>query len=302
MENMNSKDKKNISVSTGVLTRLRRTPYQNAAAILTLTITLFVFGIVVVLGAGSAVVLTHFETRPQVTAFFKTDIALTESQIDDLKTRLVSTGRVASVKYISKQEALAIYQGLFKDDPILLELVTAKMLPASVEVSSTDPGFLPQISELLKKESDIDQVIFQEEIVNSLTRWTNAIRILGLVIITIFLVYATMVMSMIVSLKIALRKEEIDIINLVGGSRWYIYRPFLIDSLFCGIIGAFLGWFGNTLTLLYATPFLVSFLSGIPIFPIPIEFYLMLLATQLFLGMGIGTIASMAAIRRYLPS
>lgn len=289
-------------MSTGVLTRVRRTPYQSAAAILTMAVTLFLIGAIGIITLGSSVVLRHFETRPQVTAFFKADINPSQTDIDSLKNRLMDSGKVTSVKYISKEEALTIYKDLFKEDPILLELVTAKMLPTSLEVSSQNPKFLPEISNLLKKEAGIDQVIFQEDVVGALTRWADALRKIGLAVIVIFLVFSVVIVSIIVSLRVALRKEEVDVLNLIGGAPWYIYKPFILDSLFYGVVGGTVAWFANTLTLLYATPFLVSFLSGVPIFPIPPIFYGLLFLFQLVLGMGIGVFASIIALRRYLPS
>lgn len=298
---MSTKNKKyQRQTASGVISRIRRSPYQSAAAIFTMAVTLFLIGLVGIVSLGSSTVLRHFETRPQVTAFFNTDVNLTQSQVDELQNQLSSLGKVASVRYISKEDALNIYKDLFKQDPILLELVTAKMLPASLEVSAIDPRYLPDISDFLEKMPGIDQVIFQEDVVSALTRWTDALRKVGLGIIIAFMIFSVLIVSVIVSLKVALKKEEIDIVSLVGGTSWYIYKPFFTDSLFYGVIGALIAWFGNVLTILYATPFLISFLSGIPIFPIPLAFYGILLLIELALGMGIGVIASMVALRRYL--
>lgn len=285
----------------GILSRIRRTPYQAMAAIFTVFLTLYMIGIVGMVGVGSAVVLKHFETKPQVTAFFKADVTPTDDQVATIENHLKASSKIASIRYINKDEALSIYKALFKDDPILLELVTAKMLPASLEVTSTDPNYLPQISDQLKKEPDIDQVIFQADVVRSLTQWTSALRKLGVGIAAIFLAEAIVIIAVILSLKVSLRREEIGIISLLGGNSWYIYRPFLAEGLIYGLVGAFISWFANVLTLLYATPFLISFLAGIPLFPIPLTFYPMLLTAELILGLAIGLVGSAVALRRYLP-
>lgn len=300
---MNSKKEKDFKeLSLGVLARVRRTPYQSAAAVLVTALTLFTAGMVTMFGLGSTVVLRHFETRPQVVAFFKPEVTLSETQIENLRARLLATGKVATVKYISKDEALTIYQDLFKDDPVLLELATAKMLPATVKVSSTDPKYLPDINDVLKKEPGIYLVDFQKDVVTALTRWTDTIRKVGLGIIAVFTILSFVIIFVVVGLKLALKKDEVEIVSLVGGSRWYIYRPFLVDSVFYGLVGAVIGWLGNVLVLLYSTPFLVWFLSGVPIFPIPWYFYVLLLVGEMLVGVSICLAASLVALRRYLPT
>jgi cell division transport system permease protein len=290
-----------LKVNIGLFDRLRRSPYQSVVAILTMALTLFITGLVTMTALGATLVLRHFESKPQVTAFYKTTVTPTESDVGAVESAVRQTGKVAEFHYISKDQALQLYQQLFKDDPILLELVTAKMLPASIEVATIDPKYLAEISQMLKKVDGIDQVVYQEEVVTNLTRWTGALRQIGVVMIAVFITQALLVVFVIVSLKVALKKEEVEIISLIGGSPWYVYRPFLIDSLAYGAGGAGIAWLGNILVLLYSTPFLVWFLNGVPIFPIPWTFYGALLALQLVLGISISITGSLVALRRFLP-
>ena len=69
---------------------------------------------------------------------------------------------------MSKDEALQIYKDLNKNNPLLLEMVTAEILPASLEVYATKPEYLSEIAEFLKKQQGIDEVVFQKNIVDKL--------------------------------------------------------------------------------------------------------------------------------------
>ena len=115
---------------------IRRSPYQALAAVMVITLTLFVTSLFLFVVLGSQRVLNFFETKPQITVFFKDEA--TAKQVEEMKEKLNATGKVASLKYISKEEAYDIYREQFKDDPLLLDLVTANILPASLEVSATD--------------------------------------------------------------------------------------------------------------------------------------------------------------------
>src|SRR5579872_3720157 len=165
---------------------LRRSPYQAMAAILIMMVTFLAVSVFSILFIGSEKILSYFESKPQVTAFFK-DTAR-QSDISTLETTLKGTGKVASMKFVSKQEALKIYQQQNKGDPLLLELVTADILPASLEISGVNISDLPSISAALSQSPIVQEVVFQKDVVSSLTTWTQAIRIIGISLIIILAV------------------------------------------------------------------------------------------------------------------
>ncbi len=279
-------------------THIRRSPYQASAAIGIMFLTFFLASVTVLVAAGSQMLLQYFETRPQVTAFFKDDVKADEIEI--LKQKLTQTGKVNSTKFVSKEEALAIYREQNKNDPLLLEMVTANILPASLEVSTTDINFLGEIAQTLRDESVVEEVIFQEEVVKSLKNWTDTLREIGLVLIGFLVFISTLIVLIIVSMKVALRKEEVEILRLIGATNWYIRAPFIFEGIFYGMVGAILGWGAAFLLLLYATPFLVNFLAGIPLLPVPIVFMLIILGIELLAGIFIGSFGSFLAVKRYL--
>src|ERR1700730_17496818 len=115
------------------LQHIRRSPYQSLAAVFIMMLTFLSITVFSFIVFGSSAVINFFESKPQVTAFFK-DTA-TQQNIDGLRNQLNTTGMIASTKYISKEQALQIYKAQNKNDPLLLDLVTADILPASLEIS-----------------------------------------------------------------------------------------------------------------------------------------------------------------------
>jgi len=111
---------------------------------------------------------------------------------------------------------------------------------------------------------------------------------------------ALLTILVIIGMKVALRREEVEIMGLIGASRGFIRTPFLLEGIFYGVLGAFIAWGVSYLFLLYATPFLVDFLVGIPILPVSILFMLGVLGGEILLGIVIGTLGSFIAVRRYL--
>lgn len=277
---------------------IRRSPYQALAAILIMTLTFLVISFFTFLLVGSSKIINYFESKPQVTAFFKDDAK--QSDINALENTLSSTGKVSSIKFVSKGEALKIYKEQNKNDPLLLDLVTADVLPSSFEISAVKLEDLSSISDALNKSSLVSDVIYQKDVVATLTSWTNAIRKIGLVLIVLLSLVSIFIMSIIIGIKISQRKEDIEIMKLIGATSWYIRWPFILEGIFYGILGSLIGWLIAVLGLLYATPFLESFLKGIPVLPASYIDLLTLLGIEVLLAVFLGTISSFLAVFRYL--
>ncbi len=277
---------------------VRRSPYQALAAILIMTLTFLVISFFAFLVVGSSQVINYFESKPQVTAFFKDDAK--QSDITALKSQLMNTGKISSIKFVSKDDALNIYRQQNKNDPLLLDLVTADVLPASFEISTVRLEDLGSISDMLKKSAIVSDVIYQQDVVSTLTAWTDAIRQIGLGLIALLSLVSIFIMATIIGMKISQKKEDIEIMRLIGATAWYIRLPFITEGVFYGLVGAAIGWLIATSSLLWATPFLESFLKGIPVLPASTEGLLLLLGTEVLLAIILGIISSFIAVLRYL--
>ncbi|MFZ5376944.1 MAG: cell division protein FtsX [Patescibacteria group bacterium] len=280
------------------LINIRRSPYQSFLAILMTTITFFVaYGFSLAAG-GAELTLRFFETRPQVIAFFKleSDEEQVKKVVDTIKLRPAVSG----VKMISKQEALKIYREENKENPLLLELVTADILPASIEVSSEEVGQLANIKTELEKFPEIEDVIYQQDIVDSLTTWTNAIRIVGLVSVSILAVTSFLTMIIMISWKVTAKKNAIKVMKIIGASDWYISVPFITEGALYGFLGSSIGWGLMFAAYLYLSPWIQSFFKGIITFPLNPEIFIWQIATGTLLGILSGSMASIVAVNRIL--
>ncbi len=277
---------------------VRRSPYQAMAAILIMMLTFLAVSVFTIIIIGSTKVIAYFESKPQVTAFFRDDAS--QTAIDSLKSDLLATGKVASLHYVTKDEALKIYREQNKNDPLLLELVTADILPASLDISANNITDLTDLSNYLKSNQSVDKVVYQKDVVSALTQWTNAIRIIGIILVAILAVVAIFIMSTIIGIKISHKKDEIEIMQLIGATKWYISSPFVLEGIFYGVVGAVFGWAVSSGALLYTSPLLETFLKGIPVVPVPWLFYLTLLGGELLLAIFLGVFSSLVAVFRYM--
>ncbi len=286
---------------------IRRSPYQSTAAVLTLFLTMFLIGLFALSSVGLSLVLKYFESKPQITVFFADNAATSEAQI--LQNTLMQTGKVSAIKYVSKDEALAIYREQNKDDPLLLEMVTADILPASLEVSAIDPSYLRELEPVIKSAQGVEEVVFQKDVVDALIGWARVIRVVGIALVGTFALNSLLVIMTVIGMKIALKKEEIEILTLVGASPWYIRMPFILEGGLYGTVGSFVSWILLMGIIFWAQPVIVGFLGIIPIFSAIFNsltatpflvFAVSLLFSLMLVGFLLGSIGSMIGLRRYL--
>ena len=278
------------------LKHMRRSPYQSVAAGVLTTVTFFVVSVFALVALGAHGMLQYFESRPQVTAFFKD--GATVDDVATLKTAISGLGTVDSMNYISKDQALAIYKAQNQDNPLLLEMVTADILPASLEVSAKNVTELEPIAAVMQKDTHVEEVVFQKDVVDTLKKWVNGIRLAGLTLSSLLLFASLVTIIVILGLKFTARRAEIKTLSLLGASSWYIRGPFVLEGVLYGAVGAVLGWGATYVALLYATPSLVAFLQGIPLLPVPLVVMGEILGGEVLLGIVLGGVASLIATRR----
>lgn len=278
---------------------IRRSPYQAIAATLIMTLTFLSIAFFAILTIISVRMIDYFESRPQLSIFFKDEAS--RDDIETLRKQLEDTGKSSTIKFVSKEEALTIYKEQNKEDPLLLDLVTSDILPASLDVQAHDVNDMADLAKISKGSPMVEEVVFQQDIVDTLVKWTSALRKIGLAVIGVLLLVSVFVILTIIGIKITVRREEIEIMKLIGASNWFIRTPFLLEGMFYGVVGALLGW-GISYSVLqfYAGPSLQSFLKGVPALPIEPIIMLEVLAGMLVSAIILGAFSSFLAVLRYL--
>ena len=298
----------NIHVKTA-LDYIKRSPFQALAALFVLTLTFFVATMLAVLVYSSANLLKYFETRPQIIAFLKDEI--TPEQVSALQNRLTGDVRVKDVRYVSKEEALEIYKQATSDNPLLSELVSPTIFPASLEFSVSDLSFAQEAINEVKKEAIVDSVGFTaslggektlDDVVGRLRTLTLYLRIGGGVFVGVLAGTSLLVILVITGMRITTRRGEIEILDLIGATPAFIRSPIILEALIYSAVGAFVGWLLAFLIWLYATPSLISYFGDISILPKGtlnlFGLFAIILVGELLVGIGLALSGSYLAVSR----
>lgn len=279
---------------------ITRNGWQSFLVLLILTVMLSMGQLFAIVSIASDRILTYLENQPQVTVFFKDDIA--SDQIEQIKRELEKDALIEGVSYITKEQAYEIYKAQHKDEPELLEFVTPEILPASLEISAREVEYLSSIAQQFQNNEFVERVIFQQDLVDELTSWTDAARFGGGVLLVVLLLISVGIILIVVTNNINTFSREIEIMRLVGAGAWYIRWPFILD----GVLFAIMSSTFASVVVLWAMPYIQSFtdhfIATVILFPAGEN-----LVHQIwFYTMGIGTaftvIVSYVATRRHLKA
>ena len=290
---------------------IRRTPYQSLGSFSILLFTLFLFLFFFNLTSFFHSMLSYVETRPQVIVYFKGNVK--EDAILRIKGDLERSGRTSSVAYVSQKEALQIYKDLNQDNPLLLEMVSAQILPASLEVFAKKPEYLADIAREFQNVETVDEVNYQEVIVEKLVTLTTVLRQVAIGLFAMLVFISMTVLLTTTAFKISVKRDEIEVLRLIGASKWYIRKPFLLEGILFGFTSgtlAFLIFYGF---FYYISPFLAAYLTGIPplvffdmgwlnlfVYPPTLEFIALTYILVVSFGVSIGFIGNYIATNKYI--
>jgi len=271
------------------LAAFRRAPLLTGLSAAMVAVALYVVGLFGLATYNLQLALTAMEERVEVVVFLRDDAR--QSEIDAATEVLQALPHVATVRYVSKQEALERAQ---QDLPELFAGIAVNPLPQSLEV-----GLQPEA----RNQEGMEEVIaaatalpFVED-VDYGREWVDrlfALRRIGAATTAVlgaaFLVVAALIIGTALRIAIFARRDEIHVMRLVGARNGFIHRPFLLEGAFAGLLGGFLAWILTYFTYrgVYAFLFAVAWLPG----------------PWVFLGIASGTLfgvfASWLAIRRHL--
>jgi len=267
------------------------------ATVLVMTLTLFITSIFAVVSLTANSVLGYLEGRPQITVFFKNDFA--EDKILSVERDLKNQANVASVNYISKEDAFKFYLGEHKNEQNLIESVSSDIFPPALEIKAQKISDLETIAAKMSKSEGVDEVIFFRDVINTFKSWVDASRIIGLSLISVLAFISLFIILITVGMTIRSRSEEIEIMKLLGATDDYIRLPFLTQGFLYGLVSGFLSTLVLLVLSLLALGKIGIILRGIPVPPF-LQFVVIVSISQIFLGIILGMFGAWLSTKRYL--
>jgi cell division transport system permease protein len=235
---------------------LRRNGAPTLAAVVTTVVTLVLLGVLIPIFQTAQA--KSNEVRGELNVQFALYDGTTAAEVAQAKEKVEAVPNVASVEYISKQQALQTLKGELKDKSIVEELHT-NPLPASLAVKATDASDLGQIEEEVMGKtgagtgqpvsSAISNPFSRQQSTAKIEKVTSALKIVLTVIMALLVLASLMLIGNTIRLSIYTRRREVEVMRLVGATRWFIRWPFVIEGVVVGFMGGLVAililWIGK---------------------------------------------------------
>jgi cell division transport system permease protein len=290
---------------------LRRNLTMTIAAVVTIAVSLAMFGAVLLIRAQTSEMKGYWYDKVEVSIFLCSDIdkadnpacsagAVTDSQRDAIRADLEAMSEVETVLYESKEEAYQHFKEDFGDSAFSNE-VTADQLPESFRVKLKDPEQFAIITSAFEGRPGVQSVVDQRQLLERFFALLNMLTSCAFVAAILLLIATVLLIANTIRVAAFSRRRETRIMRLVGASNFYIQVPFLLEGAIAGLIGGLIAWLllaavYQFLVLGVVKPQLESLIQQW------IDWGVVIGTAPVIVGVGVvvSVLASFVTIRRYL--
>jgi cell division transport system permease protein len=281
------------------LKNIRLNLLMSITAMTTTFICIVVLGVGLLASSHVEGVIGSVRDDVSVEAYFPPDA--TDEEIDEITNTVEGWPEVASVNYISEEEALATFKETFADRPELYENLDPGVLPASLQIQLENPTEAEVVAQRLEEEQGFsdENLSYPQQTIDRLNSVTSAM-IWGLYGATIlFLISSVLLISNAIRLSIFARRKEIEVMKLVGASDGFVRTPFVFEGMVQGLIGAGLA----ALTVVWLNLLFIDWArDALPFVPISGDAVntILILLVLVIVGVAIGVLGSFLSVTRFL--
>jgi cell division transport system permease protein len=284
------------------MANVRQNVFVNVVTIGTISLALLIVSLFLLVFVNLESAAENWSERVQVTVYF--DHELTAQDQSALRGRITAIPGTAKVSYVSRDEALKRFKGRLRGQETLLEGVRPEILPTSFEIalkrSSRGTQDVEKYVTVLKQIPGISEVQYGEEWVRRFNTFLNFMRMLGALLGSFLVVAVLFIVSNTIKLTIYARRDELEVMSLVGATRFFIKAPFLIEGILQGgsgaliaiglLLGLYEGFLHNAGSFLTFNPTT----SGLAF--LPLEY----VGGILLAGILLGFIGSFSSLKRFI--
>lgn len=291
-----------------------RNAWLTTAATAVMTITLLI--VFTSLVARNILSDTITDLRQKIDISIYLNDATDDNEAEALREKLAAVEDVTSVRYIDRDEAKKSYVEQEKPSTEELQAISelpTNPFPASLRVTVADPNKLDALERLVENDQDFQaalstdpnrQPTFAGErraVIDNLANWTSTVERAGLLASIIFVAISMLIIFNTIRMAIFNRREEIQMMKLIGADRGFIRGPFVVEAVMYGFVAALVATALGVAGLVALEPKLESYGVVTSATRDLLGHYLpLLLLAMIGIGAFIGVVSSRLAVRRYL--
>ncbi len=283
-----------------------RNGWLSTATVAIMTLAAIVFVGLILFGVVAHAAASAIQDKIDISVYFNTTTS--EDEILNIKQSLEGLSQVASVDYISRDQALATFQQTHANDQTISQAINeldTNPLEASLNVRAKDPSQYAAIAQYLGSpdlSQYIDSISYSanQDVINRLATIVRDVNVGGWAVIVFLALIAGLVVFNTIRLAIYSNREEIGIMRLVGASNSLVRGPYVVEGVLWGGIAAVISLVVVAPIVYLVSPYMAAFIPGLDIFRYFLTHLPQFFLYQLLFGILIGVFSSSWAVQRYL--
>ncbi len=278
-----------------------RNPVMSLASTFTVGLMLLLFAFFLATDRGLQAAVGVLESKVELAAFLEDDARV--SDVLDLRARIEADPAVSKVDYITKDQAMARLVDIASRRPdIQIVDTSSNPLQNSLEIKLAHAQEAPRVTAALRAEIGngvVSDVVDNPQVVDKLLTITRVLSFGGLAVLAMMLVVALFVIVNTIRIAVHARRDEIEIMKLVGATDWFVRWPFIVEGMLVGALGAVAA---TAVVLVAAGPVMNAMVSFIEILPLSFgtTFVWQLVGSVFALALAVGGGGAMLSVRAHL--
>jgi cell division transport system permease protein len=278
-----------------------RNPVMSLASTFTIGLMLLLFAFFLATDRGLQAAVGVLESKVELALFLDDNARV--SDVLELRARIEADPAVARVDYVTKDQAMARLVDIASRRPdIQIVDTSSNPLQDSLEIKLAHAQEAPRVTASLREEIGkgvVSDVVDNPQVVDKLLTITRVLSIGGLAVLAMMLIVALFVIVNTIRIAVHARRDEIEIMKLVGATDWFVRWPFILEGMLVGALGAVAA---TTVVLIAAGPVMGAMVNFIEILPLSFgtTFVWQLVGSVFALALAVGGGGAMLSVRAHL--
>jgi cell division transport system permease protein len=288
------------------LKSFRRNSWLSIGTTGILMLALYVVGILSVISFASGSIMENIRQKANISVYFKPDVA--EETIVKIKGEIESYGDIAAVEYISKDQALEDFKRSNASEQVILDSLNeigSNPLLSSLVIRAKDSNNYQAIYDKISAADFQDEVsrinyAKNREVIDKLNTLISSIKKIGLILELLLIGIAVLIIYNAIRLSIYSKRQEIEIMRLVGASNTFIRLPYLFEGILYGAIAAAVAMILLFLTVKSVSSYVLAVAPTTNVVSFYFQHFFRIFFLLFVGGIFIGAGSSLISMRKYL--
>ena len=278
-----------------------RNPVMSIASTFTIGLMLLLFAFFLATDRGLQAAVGVLESKVELAIFLEDNARV--SDVLALRAQIEADPAVSRVDYVTKDQAMARLVDIAARRPdIQIVDTSTNPLQDSLEIKLAHAQDAPRVAASLREEKGkgiVSDVVDNPQVVDKLLTITRVLSFGGIAVLVMMLIVALFVIVNTIRIAVHARRDEIEIMKLVGATDWFVRWPFILEGMLVGALGAMAA---TAVVLVAAGPVMGAMVNFIEILPLSFgtTFVWQLIASVFALALAVGGGGAMLSVRAHL--